>query len=189
MLLIVLRDKDQTRRLITPEKLIGDQGQMGFFSVDDYVITPGGKADKFLRKIEKGGGGKRARDEIENKIKTWRATVDNLTGKISQKNLKVDLSKTLHAELGNYLTADYAQFNQSTIPLFRVNRNVAEIKEPALKAYMEQEKRAYQVAESATLKKTPGKEKIKPEDIIVPQGKIRSIFRRGCIKNRKIFKG
>ena len=184
----ISKDINQTRRLTTPEKLIGDQGQMGFFSVDDYVITPGGKADKFLSKIEKGGGGKKARNEIETSIKTWRATVDNLTGKLSQKNLKVDLSKKLHAELGNYLTADYAQFEKSTIPFFRVNRNVPEIKEPALKAYMEQEKRAYQVAESATLKKTPGKEKIKPEDIIVPQEKIDQFSKEGASKIEKYLR-
>ena len=35
-----------------------------------------------------------------------RATVDNLTGKISQKDLKIELSQKLNAELGNYLTAD-----------------------------------------------------------------------------------
>jgi len=184
----VLKDKDQTRRLITPEKIIGDQGQMGFFSIDDYAITPGGKADKFLSKIEKGGGGKRARDEIENKIKTWRATVDNLTGKISQKNLKVDLSKTLHAELGNYLTADYYQFNQATLPLFRVNRNVAAVKEPALKAYMEQEKNAYRIAEAETLKKTPGKEGIKPEDIIIPQKKLDQFSEEGASKIEKYLR-
>ena len=34
----------QTRRLITPEKIIGEQGQKGFFSVDDYAIVKGGKA-------------------------------------------------------------------------------------------------------------------------------------------------
>ena len=77
---------EQTRRLITPEKIIGDPliGQKGFFSPDDYVVTPGGKADKFLSKIEEGGGQK-ARTDFENVLKNMRSTVDNLTGKISQK--------------------------------------------------------------------------------------------------------
>ena len=70
-----------------------------------------------------------------------RATVDNLTGYISQKNLKIDMSRKLHAELGNYLTADYLQFNQSAIPLFRVNRNVDKIKDQSLASFMEQEKK------------------------------------------------
>ena len=78
-----------------------------------------------------------------------RATVDNLSGYISQKNLKVDLSRKLHAELGNYLTADYLQFNQSAIPLFRVNRNVDKIKDKALNSFKEQEKNAYRVREAA----------------------------------------
>jgi len=178
----ISKDINQTRKLITPEKSIGDQGQMGFFSVDDYSIIKNGPADKFLQQIEKGGGGKKARNEIENIIKTWRSTVDNLTGKISENNLKVNLSKKLHAELGNYLTADYAQFNQHAIPLFRVNRNVAEIKEPALKAYMEQEKNAYRVSQAETLKKTPGKEGIKPEDIVIPQKKLDEFSQEGTSK-------
>ena len=42
------------RRLITPEKIIGKEGQKGFFSPEDYQITPGGKAGNFLQKIKFG---------------------------------------------------------------------------------------------------------------------------------------
>ena len=175
----------QTRRLITPEKIIGEQGQKGFFSVDDYAIVKGGKADKFLEKI-KSGGGEKARKEFETILKNMRSTVDNLTGKISQKDLSVELSQKLHAELGNYLTADYAQFNQSTIPLFRVNRAVAEVKEPALKSYVEQQKRAYQIAEAEALKKT-GKQ-VRPEDIIVPDKMINEFTSEGAAKIEKYLK-
>jgi len=174
-----------TQRLITPEKIIGEQGQTGFFSIDDYVVVKGGKADKFLEKI-KSGGGEKAKKDFENILKNMRSTVDNLTGKISQKNLAVELSQKLHAELGNYLTADYAQFNQATIPLFRVNRAVAEVKEPALKSYVEQQKRAYQIAESETLKKT-GKQ-IKPEDIIIPDKKINEFTNEGSAKIDRYLK-
>ena len=73
--------KGEFRRLTTPEKIIGEQGQTGFFNVDDYVITPGGKTDKFLQRIRKESG-KAAADEFETVIKNMRATVDNLTGKI-----------------------------------------------------------------------------------------------------------
>ena len=175
----------ETRRLITPEKTIGKEGQKGFFSVGDYAIVKGGKADKFLKKIESGGGQK-ARKDFENVIKNMRSTVDNLTGKISQKDLAVKLSQKLHAELGNYLTADYAQFNQATIPFFRVNRAVAEVKEPALKSYVEQQKRAYRIAESETLKKT-GKQ-IKPEDIIIPDEEIIKFTNEGSAKIDRYLK-
>ena len=174
-----------TQRLITPEKIIGEQGQTGFFSLDDYAITPNGKADKFLKKIESGGGQK-ARKDFENVIKNMRSTVDNLTGRISQKNLKVELSQKLHAELGNYLTADYAQFNQSTIPLFRINRNIAEVKEPALKSFVEQQKRAYQVTEATKLSKA-GKQ-IKPKDIIVPDEIINEFTEKGTAKINRYLK-
>ena len=170
----------QTRKLITPEKIIGDEGQVGFFGLEDYAITKGGKADKFLNKIETGGGQK-ARKEFEDILKNMRSTVDNLTGKISQKDLAVELSQKLHAELGNYLTADYAQFNQSTIPFFRINRSVAEIKEPALKSYVEQEKNAYRVLEAEKLK-------IKPEDVVVPEKKINEITSEGTRKIEKYLK-
>ena len=175
----------QTRKLITPEKIIGEQGQKGFFSVDDYAIVKGGKADKFLKKIESGGGEK-ARKEFEIILKNMRSTVDNLTGKISQKDLAVELSQKLHAELGNYLTADYFQFNQSTIPLFRVNRAVAEVKEPALKSYVEQQKRTYQIAEAEALKKT-GKQ-VRPEDIIVPDEMINEFTSEGAAKIDRYLK-
>ena len=170
----------QTRKLITPEKIIGEEGQVGFFSLNDYVITKGGKADKFLNKIEVGGGQK-ARKEFEDILKNMRSTVDNLTGKISQKDLAVELSQKLNAELGNYLTADYAQFNQSTIPFFRINRSVAEIKEPSLKSYVEQEKNAYRVLEAEKLK-------VKPEDIIIPEKKIEQFTKEGSAKIDKYLK-
>jgi len=170
----------QTRKLITPEKIIGEEGQVGFFSLNDYAITKGGKADKFLNKIEVGGGQK-ARKEFEDILKNMRSTVDNLTGKISQNDIAVNLSQKLHAELGNYLTADYAQFNQSTIPFFRINRSVAEIKEPSLKSYVEQEKNAYRVLEAEKLK-------VKPEDIIIPEKKINQFTKEGSVKIDKYLK-
>jgi hypothetical protein len=140
--------KGEFRRLTTPEKIIGEQGQKAFFSVDDYIITPGGKTDKFLQKI-RNESGKAASDEFETVIKNMRATVDNLTGKISQKNLKIDMSRKLHAELGNYLTAEYMHFNQSKIPFFRINRNIDKLKTKALNSYVEQQKNAYRVQEAA----------------------------------------
>jgi len=170
----------QTRKLITPEKKIGEEGQVGFFSLEDYTITKGGKAYKFLNKIE-AGGGQKARKEFEDILKNMRSTVDNLTGKISQKNLAVELSQKLHAELGNYLTADYAQFNQSTIPFFRINRSVAEIKEPALKSYVEQEKNAYRVLEAEKLK-------IKPENVIIPEEELFKITKDGKTKIDRYLK-
>jgi len=179
----------QTRKLVTPEKIIGDPliGQKGFFSLDDYSIIKGGKADKFLSKIEKGGG-QQAKKEFENIIKNMRSTVDNLTGKISQKDLAVELSQKLHAELGNYLTADYAQFNQSTIPFFRINRSVAEVKEPALKSYIEQEKNAYRVAQAESLKNIPGQQGIRPEDIVIPDSEITKFTREGTSKIDRYLK-
>ena len=152
-----------TRKLITPEKIIGDPivGQKGFFDIKDYSITEGGKAFKFLEKIQEAGGDK-ARRDFEIIIKNMRATVDNLTGKISQKDLKIELSQKLNAELGNYLTADYAQFNQATIPFFRINRSVEEIKTPALESYVKQQENAYRALEANKLK-------IKPEDVVIPK--------------------
>ena len=93
----------------------------------------------------------------------------------------MELSQKLHAELGNYLTADYAQFNQSTIPFFRINRSVAEIKEPALKSYVEQEKNAYRVLEAEKLK-------IKPENVIIPEEELFKITKDGKTKIDRYLK-
>ena len=169
-----------TRRLTTPEKIIGEQGQMGFFSPDDYTFIKGGKADLFLNKMEKAGGSK-ARKEFGDIIKNMRSTVDNLTGKISQKNLKVELSEKLHAELGNYLTADYAQFNQATIPFFRINRNTTELKTTALNSYVKQQENAYRIAEAA---KT-GKNKA---DIIIPEKVLEKWSNEGVSKIENLLK-
>lgn len=51
-----------------------------------------------------------------------RTGVDNMTGKILQKNLKGDLSIKLQNEIGNYLTADYRQFDQSIFPFLETQQ-------------------------------------------------------------------
>ena len=172
--------KGEFRRLITPEKIIGKEGQTGFFSVDDYIITPGGKTDKFLQRIRKESG-KAAADEFETVIKNMRATVDNLTGKISQKNLKIDLSRKLHSELGNYLTAEYMHFNQSKIPFFRINRNVDKLKTKSLNSYLEQEKNAYKIREAAKTGKPVA-------SVVVPEEELVRIGKEGEAKIERLLK-
>ena len=103
-------------------KLISKEGPDGLFRPDDYKITEGGKMDKFLKEIKKSVGGKKGvetADEFKSIILEMRTGVDNMTGKILQKNLQSDLSKKLQSEIGNYLTADYRHFDQSIFPIFR----------------------------------------------------------------------
>ena len=116
-------------------KLITQEGPDGLFRPDDYEIVKGGKMDKFLREIERSVGGKQGNEvakEFEKIVLEMRTGVDNMTGKILQKNLKGDLSIKLQNEIGNYLTADYRQFDQSIFPFFR-NAAANEQKEKALK--------------------------------------------------------
>jgi hypothetical protein len=47
--------------------------------------------------------------------------VDNMTGKILNKNLQKDMSIKLQSELGNYLTADYDHFNKTALSFFRTS--------------------------------------------------------------------
>ena len=59
--------------------------------------------------------GKKGRDvalDFKNLIIKMRSGVDNMTGKILNKNLKADMSIKLQSELGNYLTADYRHFDK-----------------------------------------------------------------------------
>ena len=131
-------------------KLVSREGPDGLFRPDDYKITEGGKMDKFLNNIEKSTN-KETADEFKNIILEMRTGVDNMTGKILQKNLQSDLSKKLQSEIGNYLTADYRHFDQSIFPIFR-NAAVNVQKEKALTYFVDRK-----IATEAT------KRNIKPE--------------------------
>ena len=116
-------------------KLITEEGPDGFFKPSDYVVTKGGKMDKFLENIRKSVGGQeglQVADDFELIIKEMRTGVDNMTGKILSKELQSDLSIKLQNEIGNYLTADYRKFNTTTLPFFRTMAANAQ-KEEALK--------------------------------------------------------
>ena len=120
-------------------RLITEEGPDGLFRFDDYKIVNGGKMDKFLKEIERNVGssrgkeaGKEAAEEFKKIIIEMRMGVDNMTGKILQKNLQTNLSMKLQNEIGNYLTADYRHFDQSIFPFFR-NAAANEQKEKALK--------------------------------------------------------
>jgi len=135
-------------------KLISREGPDGLFTTKDYEVVAGGKMDNLLKNIQKSVGGKRGKevaDEFKTIIVEMRTGVDNLTGKILQKNLKKDLSKQLQSEIGNYLTADYRHFDQSIFPFFR-NAAAKVQKEEALKYYVNKE-----------VKKEALKRNVKPE--------------------------
>ena len=135
-------------------KLISREGPDGLFTTKDYEVVTGGKMDNLLKNIQKSVGGKRGKevaDEFKTIIVEMRTGVDNLTGKILQKNLKKDLSKQLQSEIGNYLTADYRHFDQSIFPFFR-NAAAKVQKEEALKYYVNKE-----------VKKEALKKNVKPE--------------------------
>jgi len=68
-------------------KLITEEGPDGLFRVDDYQITKGGKMDTFLKNIEKTTN-KETADEFKTIILEMRNGVDNMTGRILQKNLQ-----------------------------------------------------------------------------------------------------
>ena len=115
-------------------KLITEEGPEGFFKTNDYDIIQGGKMDRFLKEIEKTNG-QPAVDKFKNLILSMRAGVDNMTGKLLQKNLQGEMSVKLEREIGNYLTADYAAF-QKTFPFFRTEAGNAR-KEEALNYLMD----------------------------------------------------
>ena len=135
------------RKLTTPE------GPDGLFRPDDYQITEGGKMDTFLKNIEKTTN-KETADEFKTIILEMRNGVDNMTGRILQKNLQSDLSIKLQNEIGNYLTADYRHFDQSIFPFFR-NAAAKAQKEKALTYFVDRE-----VATEAV------KRNVKPEEVL-----------------------
>ena len=62
--------------------------------------------------------GRRVATELKNIIIKMRNGVDNMTGKILNKNLQKDMSLKIQSELGNYLTADYNHFDKSAFSIF-----------------------------------------------------------------------
>jgi hypothetical protein len=125
--------KDGYRRLLTKE------GPDGLFTPSDYEIVKGGKLDRFLTDIEKSfknpNKGRRVATDFKNIIIKMRNGVDNMTGKILNKNLKKDMSIKLESELGNYLTADYNHFTDNAFSFFRTSDAAAAQKREALKYY------------------------------------------------------
>ncbi len=134
-------------------KLITEEGPDGLFRVDDYKITAGGKMDTFLKNIEKTTN-KETADEFKTIILEMRNGVDNMTGRLLQKNLQADLSKRLQDEIGNYLTADYRHFDQSIFPFFR-NAAANSQKQKALTYFVDKE-----IAAEAV------KRNVKPEEVL-----------------------
>jgi len=139
--------KDGFRRLKTAE------GPDGLFTPGDYEIIKGGEFDKLLRGIENSMPGKKGRDaaiKFQNLVIKMRNGVDNMTGKILNKNLQKDMSIKLQSELGNYLTADYRHFDKSIFPFFRTSDAAAAQRQEALKYYT-----AAKLTEEAAIRRIP----------------------------------
>ena len=152
--------KNNARKLLqfneTPEgyrRLLTKEGPDGLFTAGDYEIVKGGKFDKFLTNIENTVGrnkGRRVATDFKNLIIKMRNGVDNMTGKILNKNLQKDMSIKLQSELGNYLTADYNHFNKSAFPFFRSSEAAASSKQEAMKYYT-----AAKLSELSAIKRIP----------------------------------
>jgi len=152
--------KNNARKLLqfneTPEgyrRLLTKEGPDGLFTAGDYEIVKGGKFDKFLTNIENtvgGNKGRRVATDFKNLIIKMRNGVDNMTGKILNKNLQKDMSIKLQSELGNYLTADYNHFNKSAFPFFRSSEAAASSKQEAMKYYT-----AAKLSELSAIKRVP----------------------------------
>lgn len=139
--------EDGFRRLKTAE------GPDGLFTAGDYEIIKGGEFDKLLRGIENSTPGKKGRDaaiKFQNLVIKMRNGVDNMTGKILNKNLQKDMSIKLQSELGNYLTADYRHFDKSIFPFFRTSDAAAAQRQEALKYYT-----AAKLTEEAAIRRIP----------------------------------
>ena len=139
--------KEGYRRLLTKE------GPDGLFTAGDYEIIEGGEFDKFLKGIVNTVGGSKGRklsEKFKNLIIKMRNGVDNMTGKILNKNLQKDMSIKLQSELGNYLTADYTHFDKSAFPFFRSSEAAAASKQEAMKYYT-----AAKLTELSAIKRVP----------------------------------
>ena len=147
----------------------------GGFDVTDYSVTSGGKFDKILQKIQTAGGDPK---DFKEAVLNFRATVDNMSLKLLRKNLPDEMAQTMRQQMGNYLTAEYKQFNQ--MPFFG-HKVTNEMKTKALRSFTLQAENAHRLSEAKRLK-------ISPDQVVVPQKIKDEALEKGAVKIDRFLK-
>jgi len=147
----------------------------GGFDVTDYSVTSGGRFDKILQKVQTAGGDPK---DFKEAVLNFRATVDNMSLKLLRKNLPDEMAQTMRQQMGNYLTAEYKQFNQ--MPFFG-HKVTNEMKTKALRSFTLQAENAHRLSEAKRLK-------ISPDQVVVPQKIKDEALEKGAVKIDRFLK-
>ena len=105
------------------------------FKISDYQLSD--RLKNLMNKVKEAGGNP---DQLKDAILNFRLSVDNMSGKLLQGGLPEEVSKAIEKQLGNYLTAEYRQFNK-LIPLDKW-KVTAETKEKAVEMLLRDKEEA-----------------------------------------------
>ena len=153
----------------------------GGFDIIDYSVTPGGKFDKILQKVQTAGGNPK---DFKDAVLGFRATVDNMSLKLLRKNIPDEMAQTMRQQMGNYLTAEYKQFNQ--MPFFG-HKVTNDMKTKALRSFVLQAENVHRLSEAKRLKISPDKVII-PKEITEVSHPLYKIEEKGLAKIDRFLK-
>tara|TARA_R100001460_G_scaffold10171_3_gene24052 strand:- start:2593 stop:4353 length:1761 start_codon:yes stop_codon:yes gene_type:complete len=117
--------------------------EKGFFKQKDYTNTK--QFNDILEKVRKAGGNT---EKLENAVKNFRMSVDNMSVRLLQKRMPSDVADGIKENLGRYLNAQYKQFEMSG-PLEKykpteqqINTAIESVKANKIKGYQQLNKTA-----------------------------------------------
>jgi len=103
------------------EKLSRTIERKGIFKIEDYRTSPKFKA--LLQKIKQNGGNTK---DLEVAVLNMRRSIDNMSGRLLQQTMPLDVASKIKNELGGYTTTLYEQF-EKTGPLMKYEPIAAQI--------------------------------------------------------------
>jgi ferritin-like metal-binding protein YciE len=110
-LLVDLRDKFKLLKQQHPniENMVKQFDEKGIFTVDDLKVTK--ELDDLLGRVKESAGEEVA-DRLKRNIFDMRLAVDNMSGRLLQKQMPKEIADTIKANFGRYLNTTYRQYEQ-----------------------------------------------------------------------------
>ena len=103
----ILLTKTAKERAAEQLKTIDPSKPRALFKIEDYQITP--RLQKILNQVKQVKGNP---ENLKNAILNFRLAIDNMSGRLLQRQLPEEVAEKISNELGRYLTTEYKQFNR-----------------------------------------------------------------------------
>jgi len=123
---------EQEKRLKLEYSPIKGEKKTSLFSIDDYAVND--KLKQIANKIEDAGGNSQP---LIDSLLNFRSTVDNISVDLLRKGMPANVANGIKNQLGKYLTSSYKSFAE--LPAAERLTVMREQREPAIKAYYNQE--------------------------------------------------